>query len=287
MPALLAVVLVMFSLESRPRPLAQGLPADVVFAGPTAVLTTGAIVEAARDRRAGNPGDRAAARLVIDALRGHGFTVELDRFSRGSKDLVNVIGRRAGRSRRQIVVVAARDAAGVPDAAGSAADTAALMELARVFEGRPSRKTLVLASVDGSALGEIGTERLAGRDRLARPRGRRDRDVRPGHAVRRRACGGADGRTTRAARTSGSSARRRSRSGRSSARWRLARAPPGSSRGSPSPSGSALRACCSTTDTTPCASPARGSYGGSRADARRRRSTRIGSAASGAPRCAR
>jgi len=166
-PAVLAVLLAMFSLESRPRPLAQGLPADVVFAGQSAVLTTGTIVAAARDRRAGRPGDREAARVVVDAFRGRGFTVEVDRFERGSDDLVNVIGRRAGSSRRQIVVIADRDAAGVPDAAGSAADTAALIELARVFEGRPSNKTLVLASVDGSTLGEVGTTRLA--ERLGSP----------------------------------------------------------------------------------------------------------------------
>lgn len=159
-PALLAVVLLMFSLESRPRPLPQGLPADVVFAGPSAVTTTGALVTAARDRRAGTVGDRAAAGLVARAFRARGFTTQVDRFQRDGKDLVNVVGRRAGQSRSEVVVVAARDAAGVPDAAGSAADTAALMELARVFQGRPSRKTLVLASVDGSALGEVGTARL-------------------------------------------------------------------------------------------------------------------------------
>ncbi len=85
---------------------------------------------------------------------------ELQRFSHAGRELVNVIARRAGRSRRQIVIVAARDAAVVPDAPGSAADTAALLELARVFEGRPTRKTLVLASVDGSNLGEVGTSRL-------------------------------------------------------------------------------------------------------------------------------
>ncbi|MBD0282533.1 MAG: hypothetical protein ICV69_10130 [Thermoleophilaceae bacterium] len=65
------------------------------------------------------------------------------------------------------MVVAARDAGVVPDAPGSAADTAALLELGRVFRGRPSRKTLVLASVDGSTLGEVGTARLA--DELGPP----------------------------------------------------------------------------------------------------------------------
>lgn len=159
-PAILAAVLVMFSLESRPGPLPQGLPADVVFGGSGGAATAGRIVAAARDRRAGSAGDRRAAGVVADAFRRRGFTVEKDRFSSHDRELVNVIGRRAGKSRRQIVVVADRDAAGVPDAAGSASDTAALLELARVFQGRPSNRTLVLASVDGGALGEVGAARL-------------------------------------------------------------------------------------------------------------------------------
>jgi len=159
-PAVLAVVLVMFSLQSSPRPLEQGLPADVVFEGAAAQLQAQRIVDAAPDRRAGTVGDRRAARLVAEAFRDSGFTVEVDRFSRDGDRLVNVLGRRAGETGRQVVVVADRDASGVPDAAGSAADTAALLQLARVFEGRPSEKTLVLASVDGSSLGQVGATRL-------------------------------------------------------------------------------------------------------------------------------
>lgn len=159
-PAILAVVLVMFTLESRPGPLPQGLPADVVFGGSSGSLTAARIVAAARDRRAGSAGDRRTAGLVSDVFRRQGFTVEVDRFASHDRDLVNVVGRRAGKSRRQIVVVADRDATGVPDAAGSASDTATLIELARVFQGRPSNKTLVLASVDGGALGEVGAARL-------------------------------------------------------------------------------------------------------------------------------
>lgn len=162
-PALLAIVVVMFSLESRPPPLAQGLAADVVFDGDQAATTMRTIIGEAEDRRAGTPGDRAVAELVRRRFENRGFAVDgLDGFRGGGKDLVNVVGRRAGESRSQIVVVAARDAPGVPDAAGTAASTAVLMEVARVFEGRPSRKTLVLASVDGSTLGELGTKRLAG-----------------------------------------------------------------------------------------------------------------------------
>ena len=161
-PALLAFVLVMFSLESRPRPLPQGLAADVLFDGRQAAAAARQIVGQARDRRAGSAGDLAVADTVRRALQERGFGVQVDRFTEDGKELVNVVGRRAGKSRRQIVVVAARDASGVPDAGVSAADTAALIELSRVFEGRPSRKTLVLASTDGSALGEVGARRLAG-----------------------------------------------------------------------------------------------------------------------------
>lgn len=162
-PALLAIVVAMFSLESTPRPLPQGLAADVVFDGDQAATTMRELIAAAPDRRAGTPGDRAAAEFVRKRFEARGFAVESESetFESDGRELVNVIGRRAGETRSQIVVVAARDAAGVPDAMGTAASTAVLTEVARVFEGRPSRKTLVLASVDGSTLGELGTARLA------------------------------------------------------------------------------------------------------------------------------
>jgi hypothetical protein len=159
-PALLALVLTMFSLQSRPRPLPQGLAADVLFDGRLATLQARAIAEAQPDRRAGSPGDGRTADRVQELFEQRGFRVERQGFTHAGRTLENVIGRRAGRSRRQIVIVAARDAAVVPEATGSAADTAALLELARVFQGRPTRKTLVLASVDGSTLGEIGTTEL-------------------------------------------------------------------------------------------------------------------------------
>ena len=165
-PALLAVVLTMFSFESRPRPVPQGLAADVLFDGNQAADLANRIASEAPDRRAGTRGDRATAALVADAFAARGFgggggsRPVVQRFSHAGDQLVNVIGRRAGSSRRQIVIVAARDAAVVPDVPGTAADTAALMQLARVFQGRPSRKTLVLASVDGSNLGQVGASEL-------------------------------------------------------------------------------------------------------------------------------
>ena len=163
LPAVLAAILVMFSLESRPRPLPQGLAADVVFDGDQALTTLRSLERAGRDRRPGTAGNRAAGALVASGLTDLGFSVARDRFEVDDKQLVNVVGRRAGRSRREVVVVAARDAAGVPDAAVSGADTAALLEIGRVYAGRPSNKTIVLASVDGNGLGEEGTARLADR----------------------------------------------------------------------------------------------------------------------------
>ena len=159
-PALVVLVLAMFSFESRPRPLSQGLAADVLFDGRQAAQRAASIAEEEPDRRPGRPGNRAAAELVAERFEQQGFRVERQVFRHAGRELENVIGRRAGRFRSQIVIVAARDAAVVPDGPGSAADTAALLELGRVFRGRPSRKTLVLASVDGSTLGEVGTARL-------------------------------------------------------------------------------------------------------------------------------
>jgi hypothetical protein len=161
-PALLALVVAMFSLESRPPSVPQALAADVLFDGRVALSGTQRIANAHPDRRPGTNGDRQTAAQVAANLRGQHFAVSVDRFRGDDKDLVNVVGRRTGESPRQLVVIAARDADRVPDLAGSAADTASLVEIARTLEGRATNKTLVLASVDGSTLGAAGAQRLAG-----------------------------------------------------------------------------------------------------------------------------
>jgi len=165
-PALLAIVLTMFSFESRPGPLRQGLAADVLFDGNQATDLATRIATEEPDRRAGSKGDLATARLVADTFAARGFAggggsrPVIQRFTSSDERLVNVVGRRAGGSRRQIVIVAARDATAVPDAPGSASDTAALMQIARVYQGRSSNKTLVLASIDGEQLGQAGARQL-------------------------------------------------------------------------------------------------------------------------------
>ena len=163
LPALFALVLVAFSLASPPHALEQGPAADVLFEGTTVIDRVRSLVRAAPDRRAGGPGDRATAASVASSFRGSGFSTSVDRFDDDGRQLVNVVGRRAGESTRAVLVVAARDSDRPPDAPGSAADTAALMEFARVFEGRLLGRTLILASVDGGALGDAGVRRLVDR----------------------------------------------------------------------------------------------------------------------------
>lgn len=172
-PAVLAMVLVMFSLENRPRPAAQGLAADVLFDGRLALRELRALVERHPERRPGSVASAALAQELATrfrALEGEGFETTVDSWDENGRPLVNVVARRPGATRDQIVIMAARDARSVPDATGSAADTAALLELARVIKGRSAEKTLVLASVDGSTLGDAGARRFAAtapdRDRI-------------------------------------------------------------------------------------------------------------------------
>ena len=146
---------------------APGLAADVLFDGNLAGQAAAQIADRRPDRRVGTVGDRGMAAEVARQLARRGFHVERRRFTSDGEEMVNVIGRRAGRSQRQIAIVAARDAATVPDAIGSAADTAALLEFARVFEGRPTRKTLCSPRSTGRREGDVGAEKLE--DRLGDP----------------------------------------------------------------------------------------------------------------------
>ena len=159
-PAVLAAVFAMFSLEDRPAPLPQGLAADALFDEAPALESARRLARVQPDRRAGTPGDLAAARTVERDLQDSGFETRVDRFSDEGTRLANVVGRRVGASRAQLVVMVARDAVSVPDLRTSAGDTAALLEVARVLGGRASRKTLLLVSVDGSARGDAGARRF-------------------------------------------------------------------------------------------------------------------------------
>ena len=96
-PALIALVLAMFSFESRPRPLPQGLAADVLFDGERAAGSAAEIAEEQPNRRPGSSGNLATAALVERTLRDSGFRVQRQRFFDDGRRLENVVGRRAGR----------------------------------------------------------------------------------------------------------------------------------------------------------------------------------------------
>ena len=160
-PAMLAFLVAMFSLGSQPPPARIDLAADVLFQGDSAADTAERIARRHPDRAAGTAGDEAVAELVATGFEQRGFEVEVDEFDAQGRELRNVVGTRIGTGRERIVVAAARDSAGSPDLAGSAVDTAALLELATALEGRAPRKTIVLASLDGSTLGDSGARRFA------------------------------------------------------------------------------------------------------------------------------
>src|SRR5918995_1744858 len=165
LPALVAVFVVAFSLQSRPAPVRTRAVADA-FDPARAYGSTRArdslleLGAAFPERRPGSGGDRALAD--------------------GVADLETVEGVRPGLSPRQIVVLAHRDAASSPGLA-ELSGTAALLELARVFRtrvseeegtddpgrpqlvGRDLRRTLVLVSTSGGSGGAAGARAWARR----------------------------------------------------------------------------------------------------------------------------
>src|SRR5688572_23631105 len=103
----------MFSLESRPAPLPQGLAADVLFEGRLAAGTMTQIAERQPDRRPGTLGNAAVAGLVTEQFRQRGYDpVVRERFTAEGQRLENVIARKPGAVPDQIVIAAARDTEG-------------------------------------------------------------------------------------------------------------------------------------------------------------------------------
>src|SRR3954447_25366385 len=93
LPALLALVLVAFSLQTAPRAVPQGLAADALFEGVATASQVRDIAATTPDRRAGQRGDLAVSSRVKQAFVSHGFSTTIDRFEQDGKHLVNVIGR--------------------------------------------------------------------------------------------------------------------------------------------------------------------------------------------------
>src|SRR5829696_3181629 len=93
LPAVVAVLLVAFSFESRPPALPQGLPGDVVFDADGTVSEAQELASATPDRRPGSDGNREVADLVRRAFVQRQFATTVDRWDGddGTK-LINVTG---------------------------------------------------------------------------------------------------------------------------------------------------------------------------------------------------
>ncbi|HYM54143.1 MAG TPA: M28 family peptidase [Solirubrobacteraceae bacterium] len=169
-PFLLALAIAAFSLGGRPLPLTSTLAPDA-FEGRRAFAELDRLVAAFPDRRPGSLGDRRLAGYVAAILRGLGgtagggfsmHTAAVDgRTIDGRRSLTTVIAQRPGSTNATpIVILAHRDAA-ARDSRAELSGTAALLELARVFAARETKRTIVLVSSSGGSGGDAGAAALA------------------------------------------------------------------------------------------------------------------------------
>jgi len=168
-PFLFALGIAAFSLGARPGPLRSSLAPDA-FQGSSTLARLNDLAGAFPSRRPGSAADERMAGLVAQNIRalggtaGGGFAVHVHHFDAqtidGERTLTNVVAVRPGStSSTPIVIVAHRDAARGPARAELSA-TAALLELARVFAARDTKRTIVLASTSGGSGGDAGVAQL-------------------------------------------------------------------------------------------------------------------------------
>ena len=164
-PALLAVVVILFSLEPVPEPLRAPVSLSE-FDAEGATRASREIVERAPERTPGSSGDTEIADLVADRFSGiasAGVSEQSISSSFDGDDIEtrNVIATLPGDSERRLVVLAPRDSATGTGAASSAAATAVLLELAGTFGGASHDRTLVFVSTAGATDGAIGAREFA------------------------------------------------------------------------------------------------------------------------------
>lgn len=173
LPALVALVVTMFSLEPIPDPLASPDVAPI-FDGGEAGRTARNILELAPERSPGSTGSTAAAEFVRQRFRGiDGGNVSSQTFQ-GSfdgedVDLENVILELPGESERVLLIVAPRAASRGPGASTTAAATAMLVALAEQLGASGHELTFVLASIEGGTDGAAGARQLV--EALSAPEG--------------------------------------------------------------------------------------------------------------------
>ncbi|HME04116.1 MAG TPA: M28 family peptidase [Solirubrobacteraceae bacterium] len=164
-PVILALAIAAFSLSAWPAPYTSTLAPDA-FNGARALAEAKSLAATHPDRRPGSAGDRALAEHVaqeIEALGGTasgGFSVSTRSLHAqtidGERTLTTVIAQRPGSTdAAPIVILAHRDAAG-RGAVAEVSGTAALLELARAFATRETRRTIILVSTSGGSGGAAG-----------------------------------------------------------------------------------------------------------------------------------
>ena len=163
-PFVFAVLVAAFGLAERPRAIGTTLAPDA-FDGRRAFATLTELARTFPRTRPGSPGDDALAERVQAQLRLSGFDVRTETTRAetvdGEQALRTVVAERAGLNDRRIVVVANRDTA-VEDDRPRLSGTAGLLELARLYRGRPTRRTLTFVSTSGATGGMAGIRALAG-----------------------------------------------------------------------------------------------------------------------------
>jgi hypothetical protein len=168
-PLLVALGIAAFSLSPRPQPLHSTLAPDA-FQGAPALSRLGDLAASFPQRRPGSAADQRLAGVIASNLQGlggtagGGFSVRSYRFQAqtidGERTLTNVVAVRPGSTGESpILIVAHRDAARGP-AEAQLSGTAALLELARVFAARDTKRTIVLASTSGGSGGDAGVAAL-------------------------------------------------------------------------------------------------------------------------------
>ncbi len=161
LPALPALVAVLFSLQSLPGPLSP-LVSPATFMRSTAASYAREIVRKAPDRAPGSAGDATAADIVERVFaQVHGGQVTNQTFSSDDVAMRNVVLTLPGANDRVVGLVAPRDTSDGPGATTSAAATGILMELATELGATSHGATLVIASTDGSTAGAAGAKELA------------------------------------------------------------------------------------------------------------------------------
>lgn len=157
LPALLALIVVMFSLQGAPQAI-EPVTAPGTFEPDRALREARAIVASAPQREPGSEGDELVAELVSqrfdEVVAGATSEQRFETDFEGEDvSLRNVLLNLPGDGDSAIVVLAPRDSPEGVGAASSAAATGILIELAQALSVAGHAKTFVLASTSGGAAG--------------------------------------------------------------------------------------------------------------------------------------